>query len=138
MNYKIEEIEDSIKQYLLSRCNVNLLSLSKELKGEFNVYTFTFEEQISFLKKIDICIYDFGNELSVKLFGHNENTSIQFSLYKLFTVIKEDVIPNWFPELFLSFSFKSISLPGFYKKFVLTNDLSKEMEKCRKQIISLK
>jgi hypothetical protein len=114
----LDSIEYDLKNYFFDTHNQSLSRLSIEERPDHRKYKFSFENDNAHLNILDICLYDYyeNHELMIKLFGHSSKVELQYSLMNLFDILKNEVIPNFFPELYLSLTFKPTSFPDFYNR----------------------
>lgn len=107
-----DSILNDIKAYISKAHNEKLLKILISQKVGYSTTTFSFNSDLEPTREsIKVSIYDFEDELIIKLWGEEIH---QQQLTKCVKFVFDEVLPRWFPSLYLSATFLPISYPGWY------------------------
>lgn len=105
---KIREIRD----FVSNQHNESLMYIQIEQKDGFSRTKFVFKSTLHSLREsIDVSIYNFEDEIILKLWGEDIHKQQLTNCSKL---VFDAILPRWFPSLYLSCTFLPISYPEWY------------------------
>lgn len=109
---KRTECNFEIKKYIEDLHSESIVDVLFNKKDGYIMLKFVFEYDTFYgTAKTDITIHDFSSDVIVQYYS-SKNAVLQYKIDKLCKVIIDEVIPKWFPELYLAFSFKNIKYQG--------------------------
>lgn len=101
-----------VKKYIEDMHSESLVDVQFKTKDGYKMLKFIFEYDTLYgTSRTDITIHDFASEVIVQYFNH-KNSVLRTKIRKLCNVILDEIIPRWFPELYISFSFRKIKFQG--------------------------